>query len=304
MSSILEVMFFSLIGGVFSLVGGLILLSRAKKSTKIADYATPFAAGALLAAAFIDLIPEALHDGEPESVLRFTLAGILGFFLLERFLRWFHHHRNEDGHDHGSNASLIVIGDTIHNFIDGIAIAAGFLVSPSTGIVVTLAVAAHEIPHEIGDFGLLLKKGMDRKKIILVNIVSALATSVSAVLFFQLGQSIEVPLDSILALVAGFFIYIALSDIIPTIHAQESKNFASIQTALLILGVLVVGITTTQLHAVIEQGEAHEDEGSSHIHGDEEDGKEDESHSDEKEEGHDNDGDSHDEDDDESHEVE
>src|SRR5690606_4025936 len=106
--------------------------------------------------------------------LKATLGGILIFFLLERFLRWFHHHHDEEDEAHeDANASLIVIGDTLHNFIDGIAIAAGFLISVPTGIIVTLAVAAHEIPQEIGDFGLLLKKGYSKKKVLLVNALSA-----------------------------------------------------------------------------------------------------------------------------------
>ena len=177
MSTLIQVLLFSLIGGVFSLVGGLLLLADKKRAITLTKYATPFAAGALLAAAFMDLLREAGHRGNTDTALSFALAGILGFFLLERFLRWFHHH-HEHSDKSDPTASLIIIGDTVHNFIDGIAIAAGFLVSPSTGIVVTLAVAAHEIPQEIGDFGLLLHKGLSRASVIKVNILSALATTV------------------------------------------------------------------------------------------------------------------------------
>ena len=158
MSSLWQVFVFSLIGGVISLIGGLLLLSSKQNAHKLALYATPFAAGALLAAAFIDLLPEAAHMGSFDVALYATLGGILLFFMLERFLRWFHHH-HEHEHDASTKQTdpkvpLIVIGDTVHNFIDGIAIAAGFLVDPTTGLIVTLAVAAHEIPQEIGDFGL------------------------------------------------------------------------------------------------------------------------------------------------------
>lgn len=257
MSSLLQVIFFSLIGGVFSLIGGMFLLSGEKRAKNIAVYATPFAAGALLAAAFIDLLSEANHAGDIEKALTFTLVGILVFFLLERFLRWFHHHHEDDNKHSHPDIPLIIIGDTLHNFIDGIAIAAGFLVSPSTGIVVTLAVAAHEIPQEIGDFGLLLNKGMKKAKILQVNLASALATTIAAVIFFQIGSTNAIPLDIVLGLVAGFFIYIAVSDIIPSIHKNEEKVIAGPQTLLLIIGVLMVGVTTTYLHKYIDQDSGH-----------------------------------------------
>lgn len=253
MSNIVQVVFFSLIGGVISLIGGVLLLANKKRANKLTEYATPFAAGALLAAAFVDLLREAIHEGNPETALNFTLIGILTFFLLERFLRWFHHHHEEeDGKKGNPEIPLIVIGDTVHNFIDGIAIAAGFLVSPPTGIVVTLAVAAHEIPQEIGDFGLLLSKGMKRSKVLMVNVLSALATTISAVIFFQLGNRWAVPLDATLGLVAGFFIYIAVSDIIPSIHKKEEKIVAGPQTAFLLLGVILVSFATIYLHQFIE----------------------------------------------------
>ena len=245
MENLFIVIFFSLIGGVFSLIGGFLLIADKKRAKSLAKYATSFAAGALLAAAFFDLLHEAVEKA--------TLCGILGFFLLERFLRWFHHHHEHD-EDKKNDPSipLIVIGDTVHNFIDGIAIAAAFLVDIPTGIIVTLAVAAHEIPQEIGDFGLLLHKGMSRRNVVIVNISSAIATTIAAVLFYTIGQNTQLPLDIILGIVAGFFIYIAVSDIIPEIHKTEKNSFAGPQTALLILGVVIVGVVTTQLHSVID----------------------------------------------------
>lgn len=248
MASIWTVLFFSIVGGLFSLIGGFLLVAGKKHTLKVALYATPFAAGALLAAAFIDLLPEAAHEGNIDTGLLFTLIGILLFFLLERFLRWFHHHHKDDDPHQDPRIPLIIIGDTVHNFIDGIAIAAGFLVDVPTGIAVTIAVAAHEIPQEIGDFGLLLYKGMPKNKVIIVNILSALSTSVAAVLFYSLGQNYEIRLDVVLGLVAGFFIYIAVSDIIPEIHRNEDQTIAGPQTLLLILGVIIVGLTTTLLH--------------------------------------------------------
>lgn len=254
MSDVFLVFIFSVVGGLFSLIGGFLLVAGKKHTRKVAMYATPFAAGALLAAAFIDLLPEAGHDGSADTALLFALLGILLFFMLERFLRWFHHHHKDDGKHKDPRIPLIVIGDTVHNFIDGIAIAAGFLVDVPTGIAVTIAVAAHEIPQEIGDFGLLLSKGMAKSKVVAVNIFSALATTVAAVGFFVAGQSLELRLDIVLGLVAGFFIYIAVSDIIPSIHEHESKQFAGPMTLLLITGVLVVGVVSSILHGYIEAG--------------------------------------------------
>lgn len=276
MANIGYVLFFSLIGGIVSLIGGFLLLANRKRAKTLSVYATPFAAGALLAAAFVDLLGEASHKGNIERALIAVMIGILAFFFLERFLHWFHHHHEHRTKNMDPRTPLIVVGDTVHNFIDGIAIAAGFLVDVPTGIIVTLAVAAHEIPQEIGDFGLLLHKGMARKTVILVNIASALATTVAAVIFFQLGQSVEIPLDIVLGFVAGFFIYIAVSDIIPSIHKNEGNSIAGLQSFLLVAGVVVVSVVTSTLHHYIDQGhesehgaesslhEAHEDEEEHH----------------------------------------
>jgi zinc and cadmium transporter len=264
METIFIVIFFSLIGGVFSLIGGFLLLANKRKAEKLLKYVTPFAAGALLAAAFTDVLPEAAHEGNIEQALRWTLVGILVFFLLERFVRWFHHHHSHGAEEKDATVPLIIIGDTIHNFIDGIAIAAAFLIDVPTGIVVTLAVAAHEIPQEIGDFGLLLDKGMSRLNVIKVNVVSALATTLAAVTFYVFGEWMNIPLGILLGLVAGFFIYIAVSDIIPSIHKSEGKKLAGAQTIMLIVGAILVSVVTTSLHGIIEASGEQQDAHSEH----------------------------------------
>lgn len=241
-----------LLGSLVSLLGGLFLLERGRRTAALVEYVTPFAAGALLAAAFVDLLPEAAHDGHIEVALHMVMIGIVVFFLIERFVHWFHHHHANERNKLDSTVPLIIIGDTVHNFIDGIAIAAAFLVSVPTGIVTTLAVAAHEIPQEVGDFGLLLKKGMSRRFVIWANLLSALATTVAAVIFYQLGQAVSLRMDIILGLVAGFFIYIAVSDIIPTIHKSEGDRLAGLKTGMLILGIVVVSLMTTIMHSYIE----------------------------------------------------
>jgi zinc and cadmium transporter len=252
MANLQTVIFYSLIGGVFSLVGGILLLSKRKIALKLATYATPFAAGALLAAVFLDLLKDGLEESSADIVLMSTLGGLLIFFYAERFLHWFHHHHQHEGQGDPSK-SLIIIGDTAHNALDGIAIAAAFLVSVPTGIVTTIAVAAHEIPQEIGDFGLLLSKGMRRSRVLLVNIISALATTATAVITFQLGDEDRLPIGLLLGLSAGFLLYIATSDIIPEIHEQSSKQrLFAWQPLLLLLGVIVVGVAIELAHHIAE----------------------------------------------------
>jgi zinc and cadmium transporter len=239
------VILFSLIGGLFSLIGGVLLLSRKSTAQKLAKYATPFAAGALLAAVFLDLLPEGIAQSTSTTVLTAALIGLLVFFYFERFLRWFHHHHEHEGVDaaNESSKSLIILGDTLHNALDGVVIASAFLVSVPVGIVTTIAVAAHEIPQEIGDFGLLLSKGMSRKNVLLANIASALATTVFAIITYALGSADKLPVGALLGLSAGFLLYIATSDIIPSIHETVSNDkIFDIRPILLLIGVIVVGI--------------------------------------------------------------
>jgi zinc and cadmium transporter len=258
MASYWHVIVYSLLGGVVSLIGGILLLRSEKSAKALAKYATPFAAGALLAAVFLDLLKEGVHEGEADQVLLAALVGILVFFVAERFLHWFHHHHEHEGKHTDPTTGLIVLGDTLHNALDGVAIAAAFLVSVPTGIVTTLAVAAHEIPQEIGDFGLLLHKGMARKKVLLVNIMSALATTIMAIITFALGSTESLPNGILLGLSAGFLLYIAMSDVIPSIHENApKKKLLDWQPLLLIIGVVVVGFSINLAHKYIEAGHNH-----------------------------------------------
>jgi zinc and cadmium transporter len=245
----------STIGSVISLAGGIYLLYGKKAAKKVQKYAVPFAAGALLAAAFLDLLPEAFAHGEARNVSMAVLIAFLAFFFLERGLGWFHHHhehRDEKGRvEKRRTASLIIIGDTLHNFIDGLAIGAAFLVNPAVGLVTTLAVAAHEIPQEIGDFALLLARGMKKKRIVIVNLISALVTVIGAALVYGFGGQLELPESLLLAVIAGFFIYIAASDIVPTIHHETERRSANLQSLILLFGVIFVGIITTFAHGFI-----------------------------------------------------
>jgi zinc and cadmium transporter len=245
------IIIFTLIGSVFSLIGGILLLYKEKTTLKYSHFLAAFAAGTLLGTVFFDLLPEAINEAEQVSsdlgitinIFFWTLLGFLSFFLLERFIHWFHHHQ----HDYGEELvkptiPLIIASDTVHNFIDGVVIASTFLVSIPLGIVTTLAVAVHEIPQEIGDFGVLLHKGMKRKKIIIVNVLSALTALLGALLAFWLGERIAASLPILLSITAGFFIYIAASDLIPEIHHENRKGFALVETSLMFLGVGTIWI--------------------------------------------------------------
>lgn len=244
----LVVFFWAAVGSVFSLVGGIVLIRFKAIRKKSALIGLPFGAGALLAASFFDLLPEALNGQDKEMILRFVLAGFLVFFLFERLATWFHHHHEHDTSKsrNQTQRTMIIIGDTIHNAIDGIAIGVAFLVDMPTGIITSIAVATHEIPQEISDFGLLLGKGMKPSKVIIINLLSAGATLVTAMSVYWLGTGAAIPTAPLLALTAGFFIYIAASDIIPDIHEQPRK-LGTQQAAMLLIGVAVVTIAIAVL---------------------------------------------------------
>ncbi len=254
MSTLAYIVIFTFLGSVSALVGGVILLSREKFVVKASHFLASFAAGTLLGAAFFDLLPEATHIAEKQGVehdliFLWALSGIVIFFIIERFIHWFHHHEEHHSDHTESKATipLIILSDTVHNFIDGVIIAATFMISIPLGIITTVAVIAHEIPQEIGDFGLLLHKGMKRQKIIMVNLLSAFVSFVGAIGTYILGGAAEYLLPILLSITAGFFIYIASSDLIPEIHYEKRRGFALIETALLLLGIVVIYLSVSYL---------------------------------------------------------
>lgn len=244
----------AIVGSVVSLTGGILLLINSKLASKIAKFSGSFAAGALIAAVFFDLLPEALSysDKSVKFILSWTLAGIAAFFILERRLRWFHHH-HEHSADKGPKTlpAMLVIGDSVHNAIDGAAIAFAYLADPALGVVTTIAVAFHEIPQEIGDFGLLLKSGWRRRKIVLANVFSALATVAMAILVYFTGSGQLDLVAPALSLSAGMLLYIALSDILPTVHEkQPSRKWFDSANLLFISGMAVVYFTILLAHHI------------------------------------------------------
>lgn len=228
----------SLAGGVLS--AGAAALSLFLRSAWVSTLVS-FAIGALLGAAFLEVIPHAFAHGEPRTVAASILGGILAFFLMEKLLLWRHSHDEDDGHAHGAEGSragtLIVVGDTIHNFLDGILIAAAFLQSTQLGIVAALAIVAHEIPQEVGDFVILLHSGYSRAKAFLLNMLSSCATLVGGALGYYALQSIEAWMPVLLGFVAASMIYVAVADLIPGLHRRTDLSATVSQTVLIALGI-------------------------------------------------------------------
>lgn len=231
-------------GSAVSLVGGALILLTKSSRVRAVRLVLPFGAGALLAAAFFDLLPESFDIGPARMMLLWTLVGFAAFFVMERMASWFHHHHDHDTdmeHTKKHQGNLVMIGDLLHNMIDGVAIGAAFLVNPATGLITTLAVSAHEIPKELGTFGILLSRGWHDKKVLVANIITALGTLVAATFTYLANNIIPIPEAELLALTAGIFIYIAASDIIPDIHEQPRK-LGTIQAVVLVAGVVLVGV--------------------------------------------------------------
>jgi zinc and cadmium transporter len=229
------------VGSLISLIGGIALLKVKKRRNAALLLTMPFGAGALLAAAFFDLLPESFEQAEPSTMLLYCLIGFIGFFLLERLATWFHHHHQHEGE--AKNAPqrwMVVLGDLMHNMIDGVAIGASFLVSIPTGIITTFAVATHEVPKELGTFAFLLTRGWKDKTVIVANLATALGTIAAAILVYVLARGSHDFVPPLLALTSGFFLYVAASDIIPDIHEQP-RHIGTVQAAMLVLGVVIVG---------------------------------------------------------------
>lgn len=231
---------------ILAFVGALFLFWGKLATEKTAFYFLSFAAGTMLAVAFLDLLPEAAETA-PEGLDIFVPAflGIVVFFFIERFVLWFHHH--DDLHGMKPSAILILLGDGLHNFIDGIAIAAAFLANPGLGVVTTLAIAAHEIPQEIADFSVLVHSGMRRGRALFFNFISGLTALVGGILGFYFLENLTGFIPVFLSFTAGMFIYIACSDLIPEIHKSAEKHKNWTQFVPFLLGITVLWLLVRTL---------------------------------------------------------
>lgn len=237
MTDIINIFILTSIGSFLGLTGGILFLYKKSWSAWLSEYSIPFAAGILLTVSLAGLLPEAV-DMIGETAFTVTLLTLIGAFLFEHFLFGIHHHE-ESHHEHYLKEAvpLVVVGDTIHNFIDGVAIAATYLANPAFGLITSLSTLLHEIPHEIGDFGILLKAKWKNKNIIFVNVVSAGATLVGALALLIVGQN-DAVVGFMLAFSAGLFLYIGASDFLPeTIHPHADKKALCKPVIALLVGV-------------------------------------------------------------------
>ncbi|MBI2267865.1 MAG: ZIP family metal transporter [Candidatus Blackburnbacteria bacterium] len=241
METLLPVFGLATLGSLAGLLGGLIILSQKALGKTISTHAIPFAAGVLLGVSFLDVLPEAIDHTGVELGLQVVLIVIISAFFFEQFLLHLHHHEKSGGSSLKASLPLVVAGDTIHNFMDGVAIAASYLVNPAFGLVVAVATFLHEIPHEMGDFSLMIKAGWSRLKVMAVNIFSALATYLGVAFVFLFQNFSEKNLGVLLAIAGGLFLYIGASDLLPELE-EEKRNNHWYQALLLISGVIIVWI--------------------------------------------------------------
>ena len=233
---------FSVLGSVGAIAGAALLLLFPEGTRRtLLPCLLSYATGTLLGAAFLGMIPHALQQATPVAISGTVLVGIVLFFVLEKIVIWRHCHDSEC-EVHSSAAPLILIGDAFHNFVDGFVIAAAFLTSVPLGIVASLAVIAHEIPQEVGDFAILLENGYSRKRALILNSLSSLTTLPGAVIaYFFLGTTREA-VPYILALSAASFIYIAVADLVPSLHRQTGLKAALMQFVLMLAGIGTIAI--------------------------------------------------------------
>jgi zinc and cadmium transporter len=239
-----------LLGGVLSVAaaGAVALRASPTRVPMLISYAV----GALLGAVFLEILPHAFLEASAPKYLGATvLAGILVFFVLEKLVLWRHQHgppwgepsrrpHGANGHqesDHGRSGMMIMIGDTFHNFVDGVLIAAAFMADLQLGLVTALAIIAHEIPQEIGDFVILLYSGYSRRQAMMINLLSSLATLVGGLLGYAALSEVEALIPALLGFVAASMIYVAVADLIPGLHRRPELRATTQQVLLIVLGI-------------------------------------------------------------------
>jgi zinc and cadmium transporter len=239
-----------LLGGLLSVLLAATLAFRV--SGRIVGRLIAFAAGTMLAAALLDILPEAIEHapGQQDAVLATLLASLVGFYLLERAALWRHAHTEADAHDVPSEGAawVVLLGDGVHNLVDGVLLAAAFLTDPWLGATATVAVVAHEIPQELGDFVLLLSAGWSRRKALLANAASSAASVIGGVIGWLTLDGAHTVLPYALAVAAGSFLYIAVADLMPLLHRRRLIDGFLPQSALLAAGVVCIPLVGHWLH--------------------------------------------------------
>lgn len=245
MNELLQLFLLTLLGSVIGLVGGAIFLFSSKLSNFLQKHSVPFAAGVLLSVSLLVLIPESFEQIGDDALL-VVLISFIAAYLFEYFILDIHHHDHQDHKKiHGKrvyhfSGILVIAGDTIHNFLDGVAIAASFFVHPSLGLVMAFSTLFHEIPHEIGDFAILLKAGYSRRRVFTINLISSLFTILGA-FFALLFINNSLFIGTMLGISAGIFLYLGTIDFLPNIReGYKNKHTAIIP---LVIGVMVMIVT-------------------------------------------------------------
>jgi zinc and cadmium transporter len=249
----------AIVGGALSVVAAALFAFNARSSW--VPMLVSFAIGALLGAAFLDVLPEAIvASGDATTTSSIVLAGILGFFILEKLVLWRHchiescegHEPQFGEHDHSRSGLMILVGDTFHNFVDGVLIAAAFMEDPRLGMVTALAIVAHEIPQEVGDFLILLHSGYTKARALFFNLLSSLATLVGGLIAWFALSAVQTAVPALLALAAASMIYVAVADLIPGLHKRPELT-ATVQQVLLIgagIGTIVLTHHLVELFGV------------------------------------------------------
>lgn len=238
MNSLYLIILSTLIISLLSLIGILTISISTKKLEKYLIYLVSLSIGALLGGAFLHLIPEALEKSSYNNVFLSVILGFLIFFLIEKIFHWRHCHETECKVH--TFAYMNLLGDSMHNFIDGLIIAGSFLVNQSMGMASLLAIALHEIPQEIGDFGVLLYAGLSRKKAIIFNFITAMTAVIGGFFGYFLFNNIQLPLGIILSFAAGGFIYISASDLIPELKQEKIFVKSILHILVIILGIVIM----------------------------------------------------------------
>lgn len=265
----LELLALTVFASLVALIGGAAFLYTKALSVWLDKYGVPFAAGTMIVTAVIGLLPEALHAIGPASFVVFTFS-FLSFYILEKLILKFHHHvhdHDHDGHRHSKNSlrssvPIVLFGDTVHNFIDGVAIAVAYTINPGLAAITAFSTFLHEVPHEIGDFSILLKAGFSRKKVLLINVLSASISILGAIMIGYVSPS-EIVIGYLLAMTAGVFFYLGVVDFLP--HAFESeKNFSPASklavVAAVLAGALIMYVSLSVVPHGHEDAQLHEQE--------------------------------------------